>query len=232
MDIESILKTLESRIDDLSEEQENQEHRLAFLEKKASPYPAFKGANLHFVDKLPIPKCCETCKHGQEDFYSCPEVGESCDYDTGLKKWEPAPAIEQLEKFLKWKGYHIGSTSPDNVVGSDIGALTHLGPGVTRGADGKQSILATALEIQKSDDPERPHKDGGTVDAFYSIADLWNAYLGMEPEKTEWWLGPGDVASMMILLKLAREEVGHNRDNLVDIAGYAHCLQALTEEAE
>lgn len=51
---------------------------------------------------------------------------------------------------------------------------------------------------------------------FEKIAKLWSYYLTYPISK-------GDVAMMMILLKVAREGEKHKHDNLVDIAGYAAC---------
>lgn len=61
---------------------------------------------------------------------------------------------------------------------------------------------------EKHDDPE---------DSFERIADLWSGYLNYSVNSI-------DVANMMILLKVARSAEGYyNRDNWVDIAGYAEC---------
>ncbi len=41
-----------------------------------------------------------------------------------------------------------------------------------------------------------------------------------------------DVAMIMMVLKLSRECFKHQRDNPVDIAGYAHCLQRVWNARE
>lgn len=63
------------------------------------------------------------------------------------------------------------------------------------------------------------------LDNFTGIAKLWSAFKGVE-FKAE------DVGLMMILVKLNREGFRHQRDSLVDIAGYAQCVQILIEERE
>ena len=59
------------------------------------------------------------------------------------------------------------------------------------------------------------------------IADLWNAYMAARPAEP---LTACDVVRMMILLKLARDVFTPKRDNLVDIAGYAACLEQMDEQ--
>lgn len=71
-------------------------------------------------------------------------------------------------------------------------------------------------------------RDYGTPDEnFGRIADLWNVHLKDKLAKP---MTPGDVAMMMILLKVARQANSPKRDNLVDIAGYAQCASELKEE--
>lgn len=65
----------------------------------------------------------------------------------------------------------------------------------------------------------RAKTHGGKTLNHQNIADLWNAYLGnaLMPK-----LKAHDVAVMMCLLKIARMKLGEtNRDNYVDLAGYA-----------
>lgn len=63
---------------------------------------------------------------------------------------------------------------------------------------------------------ERQQSYGKPEDNFRLIADLWSSFLGEE-------ITPLEVPQMMILLKLARTRGKDNRDNYVDIAGYAAC---------
>lgn len=58
---------------------------------------------------------------------------------------------------------------------------------------------------------------GSPEDNFEVIARFWTNYL-------ECHISAGDVANMMILLKVARSATGEFKyDNYVDIAGYAAC---------
>lgn len=74
---------------------------------------------------------------------------------------------------------------------------------------------------------------GHPEDNFQRIADLWTAYLkgdkdqrfGLSPHML-----PQDVAHLMILMKIARLlESPKHRDSVVDIIGYAACIEALWE---
>jgi hypothetical protein len=60
------------------------------------------------------------------------------------------------------------------------------------------------------------------------IARLWNAYFACRKEPTA-ELDAEDVARMMILLKIARDVFTPKRDSLVDIVGYARCLERIRE---
>lgn len=67
---------------------------------------------------------------------------------------------------------------------------------------------------------DREETYGQPEDNFQIIADLWTDYLG-EPDLV---IEAKDVASMMMLLKIARVRTGkHKDDNFIDIAGYAAC---------
>lgn len=82
----------------------------------------------------------------------------------------------------------------------------------------REELLQKALEIV-----EGHRDDDGREDSFAKIAELWTAYLGGRITMA-FELSPADVCLMMILLKIARVDCGHNvEDSLVDIAGYAAC---------
>ncbi len=87
-------------------------------------------------------------------------------------------------------------------------------------------------------------KDYGTPkESFKRIADYWNAYLCHKRDLVDrsaheedlpyeflrgTYLDTRDVAMMMVLFKIAREENGHTHDSCVDIIGYT----ALADEME
>ena len=79
----------------------------------------------------------------------------------------------------------------------------------------RANILATASEIVTKD---RAATHGDAEANFYRIADLWNAYLGLDD------ITPIDVAVMLALLKAARiRQNPTHADNWIDMAGYAAC---------
>lgn len=64
---------------------------------------------------------------------------------------------------------------------------------------------------------------------FDATAALWNGYVQAKYGVREVHFNATDVAHMMILLKMARELHMHKRDNIVDMAGYAGCIQKMEE---
>tara|TARA_R110000744_G_C19367560_1_gene562058 strand:+ start:2761 stop:3225 length:465 start_codon:yes stop_codon:yes gene_type:complete len=99
------------------------------------------------------------------------------------------------------------------------------------------SILDEAKEMTSGD---RMKDYGHPRDNFQNVAILWNAFLMnkvMEVEnkipgelrESQVRFNENDIALMMILLKVAREQSKHKRDNIVDIAGYARNLAQMYE---
>ena len=79
----------------------------------------------------------------------------------------------------------------------------------------RADILATASEYVTID---RAATHGDAEDNFRRIAELWNAYLGVDD------ITSIDVAVMLALLKVARIRSNPTHaDNWIDIAGYAAC---------
>lgn len=82
----------------------------------------------------------------------------------------------------------------------------------------REKLLRKAAQIVEGN---RDETYGSPEDSFAAIARHWNAYLhGVNTTITA-----GDVAAMMILVKIARMESGSLRqtDSWLDIAGYAAC---------
>ena len=66
---------------------------------------------------------------------------------------------------------------------------------------------------------------GDPLISLNRIASLWGSLIGVD-------LTPRQVAHMMILLKVSRDQATPNADNEVDICGYAHLLQMEREDTE
>lgn len=87
-----------------------------------------------------------------------------------------------------------------------------------------ESIL---LEAERIVNGQRRGTYGTPENNFQRIADLWNAYLNGKPEGAMPITGQ-DTALLMILLKVARLiESPRHRDSVVDVAGYAACIETL-----
>ena len=85
--------------------------------------------------------------------------------------------------------------------------------------DGPQSILDEASSVV---DGPRQDNYGHPKVNFQRIADLWSVVFGRP-------VTPHEVCMCLIQLKIARHVHAPKRDNLVDIAGYARCMEMLDE---
>ena len=70
---------------------------------------------------------------------------------------------------------------------------------------------------------DRGQQYGDPTADFSRIAKMWSAILGI-------YVSPQQVGMCMILLKISRESHLPKRDNLVDIAGYAKCVDMINEK--
>ena len=77
----------------------------------------------------------------------------------------------------------------------------------------REDILEKARQCVCGD---RDLQYGSPQESFSRIAKYWSDYLDKD-------ISPKDVAIMMILFKVAREEHSSKLDNWVDICGYAAC---------
>lgn len=60
------------------------------------------------------------------------------------------------------------------------------------------------------------------------IANLWNAFLDNKAVQNPGPITPQEVCLMMTLLKIARLQFNvHHRDSLVDVVGYASCIERM-----
>ena len=82
-------------------------------------------------------------------------------------------------------------------------------------------ILETSLNLVSGN---RNDTHGDKLRNHQNIADLWSAYLGIE-------ISPMQVATLMVLLKVARTKEGsHNIDDYVDACGYAAIAGDIAEQ--
>lgn len=84
----------------------------------------------------------------------------------------------------------------------------------------REKLLHEALTIVTKD---RNQQYGSPEDSFSAIAGAWNWYL---TNRLAGDLTSSDVAAMMILFKIARLTANsQHRDSILDIAGYAACME-------
>lgn len=78
--------------------------------------------------------------------------------------------------------------------------------------------MTTLEKAAKTISKDRQDAYGNPENNFRRIAILWNAYLS---NKENLIIDEGDVALMMALFKIAREQgTAHKGDNIVDACGY------------
>jgi hypothetical protein len=75
-------------------------------------------------------------------------------------------------------------------------------------------------EAKNTVDEARQRDYGDPSRNLELIGDLWSALLGVH-------VSAESVARCMILAKVARDVHAPKRDNLVDIAGYAYCIDKI-----
>ena len=83
-----------------------------------------------------------------------------------------------------------------------------------------ESVLQEAERIING---ERRESYGGALESFDRIAKLWEPVLGTS-------ITAEQVALCLIELKVARYINGQQRDSLVDICGYAGCIEKIAQE--
>ncbi len=130
--------------------------------------------------------------------------------DRVIAAWVPTSRIDFMARWhadaeeSRARSIHIGSAT-----------------GVTKG-DPAESICSEADRLV---DGARQKNYGHPLKNYTRVAELWSAYQGRE-------LSAEDVVTMMMLLKIGRLMNGFHRDSVVDIAGYAKCLDLIHTKRE
>ena len=89
-----------------------------------------------------------------------------------------------------------------------------------------ETILEEACRVTSED---RNQDYGPPLDDYMRTAALWTALLShkLKPGETIEW---DDAIRCMCAMKLSRDVNRRNRDNMVDLAGYAQCRQLADDE--
>lgn len=146
----------------------------------------------------------------------------SCDAVYLLQDWQKSIGATAEVEVAGWLGLHLLSGFPAWTPG--LGHVTFIGRADleviptnigTLDPETKppEDILEEALRITKGD---RNASYGPPDQDFTRTAAIWSALKGVTFEARE-------VAMFMIAMKLSRETHQRNRDNWVDVAGYARC---------
>jgi len=83
-----------------------------------------------------------------------------------------------------------------------------------------KTVLEEAAELING---QRQKDYGSALDSFTRIGKIWSAILDIH-------VGAEQVALCLIGLKVARATQGWKRDSIVDIAGYAGCMEMIQAE--
>ena len=156
-------------------------------------------------------------------------------------KLDECDVRKQKEMFMKY-----GYGCPGNkYVCEDIDGVEEDIKKAAKVIDEKYSTLYPILdEARKIITGNRKDDYGTAEDSFKRIADYWNAYLCHKRDKVDAsaheedlpyeflrgvYLTAKDVAMMMVLFKIAREEHSHKHDNLTDMIGYTALANKMEE---
>lgn len=92
----------------------------------------------------------------------------------------------------------------------------------------RHSVLMRAETIING---QRRKDYGSPLESFNRLAKLWWAYITTRPDPDA-PLSAEDAGCMSILMKISRFQNGYHDDSVVDIAGYAGCLELVQRERE
>ena len=116
------------------------------------------------------------------------------------------------------------------------GKIMHVDPAPAVAADTTGSVLSEALALVYG---ARSDAYGHPADDYQRTGVIWGALLRNWARENSQALeyGPVEVPAdlaclMMIAVKLSREVNRHGRDNLVDIAGYAACIERIVKQRD
>ncbi len=89
-----------------------------------------------------------------------------------------------------------------------------------------ETILEEAIRLTSG---RRNEDYGNPLDDYMRTAELWTALLRhkLKPGETIEW---DDAIRCMCAVKLSRDVNRRKRDNMADLAGYAHCRQWAEDE--
>jgi hypothetical protein len=173
-------------------------------------------------DKTPCPLCPHPLNGHFETTGHCAAMKCDC---------KGAPNIGQVRcKYtVLRRGQEIQCEVPEGHVGLHIFKDDTLKPGegVAELLNPSSVMIKNPSVLQEADNiinGQRQQDYGSPLQSFTDIAALWSPILGIDVDANQ-------VALCMIGLKIARaKNGGMQRDSLVDIAGYAGCIELMDKE--
>lgn len=167
--------------------------------------------------------------HGR-DFDPATDVCDWCDPVLGEMLAEDFAALCRADAVALLPGWQKSKGATSELV-----VAVNLGKAVYEAHTGRKMDLSYSLTIEERDDEtvcqeaqrlvygDRGETYGHPLDDFSKTATMWAVLLGA-PVSAE------QVALCMMALKMSRQMYQPKRDNIVDIAGYAECLQRIVNE--
>jgi len=143
----------------------------------------------------------------------------SSNFNQDISGWDVSNVTDMNEMFLGAKAFNTNYIKNWGLEDSKTVGLVEP---VTQ----RKEILETALSHVTKD---RNDQNGDPEDNFQNIADYWSDHL-KHKYSTDFDLDGSDVGIMMALMKIARSESGSfNKDDYIDLAGYASCAGEIAE---
>lgn len=193
---------------------------------KCEPAPVADNLDGLFVKDEPLPFLAEELLCGQGENACAP----GCCKTSAQDRPEDVPLTPEQQAFSNAIGLCVQALRNGNDLIAIPAGLDAARVQVAIGAlTGKETVLGEAARIISG---ARRGAYGTAEKNFDRIAALWNAYLGGKPN------GPlpitaQDTALLVILIKVARLiETPRHRDSVVDIAGYAGCIETLWDDQD
>ena len=149
-----------------------------------------------------------------------------------MGEFRPDPTPADLQAQYARHTYQDKPKTPTWKPESDNVPVPQMDPGRREELIGSLAQSTRANVLNEAKDivtKSRQDTHGRPEDTFQRIADLWNAYLQPAGDHGgDRVLSATDVSMLLVLLKIARQAGNpNNKDNYVDLAGYAACAAEL-----
>lgn len=166
--------------------------------------------------------------------------GDSCGRVKDTKKYKVFKILRRIQYCFSllnryYNKFGTGSKEMETEQDLILQELSYL----LKNSDNNASYDSICDEAKEITGDDRMKQYGHPRQNFADIAALWTSFIknkavanavANKDGGTAPTIDAKDVAMMMILFKVAREQAGHKRDNIVDIAGYARNIAQIEGE--